>query len=582
MPADILESKNKLTIVISLAVFLLLSLMFLAGALQAWDLRFSDSLYREKTPSDSIIIIAIDDKSLQEIGRFPWPRTVFAKAIENLGQSKVIGIDVSFFEKSENPIDDLRFAQAIKNHGRVVLASEYSEFDFSEEGFIGTEKIEPIEILGGLAGHVNLFTSADGITREFPPFIQGTENIGDSEHFAIKVSELFLGENIDAQSMENKMLINFYGGPESFRYISFSDVYSNRISPEEFEGKIILIGSTAQDLRDIALVPVSNRPMPGVEINANIIQTILTQDYIFRQDLNSVIFVIFLFSAVSGIALNRFRILFSTVILAFAIFFYIIISYYLFEAGIVMSLLYPVLSLISVYVIMMIAYYLSEARKRKRVTNIFGKYVSKEVANEILKTGSGESIRLGGSRRLITILFADIRGFTSISEKLTPEEVVNMLNTYLEGMTKSVFKYGGTLDKFIGDAVMAVFNAPLDQEDHALRAIRCALDMQASIKKTAKQKGVKEAQYGIGINTGHAVVGNIGSEERLEYTAIGDSVNLASRLCGQAEGGQIVIGEETWNLVKDKIKTKKIGQIKVKGKEKAVTVYEVVGLRNKQ
>ncbi|KHO55600.1 MAG: adenylate cyclase [archaeon GW2011_AR21] len=249
-----------------------------------------------------------------------------------------------------------------------------------------------------------------------------------------------------------------------------------------------------------------------------------------------------------------------------------------FENGVIMNIVFPALSIFATFGIVSAGFYVMEEKQKQWVKSIFGKYVSESVAKEILEKTSADEVRLGGSRKYVTILFADIRGFTSMSEKLQPEEVVELLNTYLSSMTKCVFENKGTLDKYIGDAIMAVFNAPLEQENHQLLAVKAALEMQKAVAELNAKLG-KSLQYGIGVNSGFAVVGNIGSEKRLEYTAIGDSVNTASRLCGIAEGGQVLASLETFNAVKDKALAKKIGSLKVKNRKKPVMVFQILELK---
>jgi adenylate cyclase len=215
-----------------------------------------------------------------------------------------------------------------------------------------------------------------------------------------------------------------------------------------------------------------------------------------------------------------------------------------------------------------------EAKHKKHILGLFGKYVSKDVVKHLLTLDKPPE--LGGVEREITVLFADIRGFTSISEKLTPHQVIEMLNHYFGEMTDQVFAHQGTLDKFVGDALMAVWNTPLEQKDHALNAVRAALAMQKIVRERHKP-GIPPINLGIGICTGPAIVGNMGSHQRLEFTAIGDTVNTSSRLSGITEGGQIVITESTYEHVKDHIRVKKLEPIKVKGKEKQLIIYEVLG-----
>jgi len=241
-------------------------------------------------------------------------------------------------------------------------------------------------------------------------------------------------------------------------------------------------------------------------------------------------------------------------------------------------LFYPLLAVFLVYVATVVLQYLRERRERSRVTEIFGRYVSKGVVKEILQ--NKEEIQLGGVRRDVTLVFVDIRGFTPLSEKMQPEEVILILNEYLDLCTRAVFAYEGTLDKYIGDGVMSIFGAPMDQPDHAARAIRAALQMKKGSAQLAErliEKYGRSVSFGIGINSGPAVIGNIGSQERMDYTAIGDTVNLAARLESNAKPGQILISQNTYERVKDQFVLTPLEPIKVKGKEQPVQIYQVEG-----
>lgn len=221
-----------------------------------------------------------------------------------------------------------------------------------------------------------------------------------------------------------------------------------------------------------------------------------------------------------------------------------------------------------------------QLQEKKKLTKIFSKYVSAQVVDELMK--NPDSTQLGGKKQKTTIMFSDIRGFTPMSEKMQPEEVVSMLNEYFSTMSGTIFSWNGTLDKYIGDAIMALFGAPIKGEDDELRAVTSAVEMQRKLKPLNEElakAGKPRIGMGIGINTGEVVVGNIGSENRLEYTAIGDSVNLASRLCSVAKAGQIIISDHTYNFVKDFVDVNKLEPVQVKGKEQKIQIYEVLKLK---
>ena len=576
--------KNKLVLCLLLSgiVAILLSSLFLAGLFSGWQMKLGDALYKQKTPLKNIVIVAIDDASLQEIGRWPWPREKFVELLPKLEESEIIGIDIAFFENYSTNIDT-QLGEEIKKLGNVILPVEYTKFEQGK----GTEILETIEpIRKGAAGigFINVLSDSDGITRALPLQISGDESkkIKNYDGFTLAIYKQLFSRNLSYEGKSNRFLINFVGPPFSYKTVSFSDVLNNKTEKELFKNAIVLIGATSPDLHDDYFVPTSSgKSMPGVELHANTLQTMITKQFLQNESNFAVIVTIFLVSLAIGLLLWKFRLLFAAASSLALLIAYILFAIIMFNNGVVANIFYPSLSILLTYIITVGVYYVFAEKGRKQVLNLFGKYVSKEVVNEIMKNAKEGITQLKGTEREVTILFADIRGFTPVSEKLKPREVVTMLNTYLGEMTKVVFKYKGTLDKFIGDCIMAIFNAPVEQKDSALLAVKAALEMQDKIKQVHSIHGKKIPimHAGIGINTGHAVIGNIGTKDRMEYTAIGDNVNLASRLCAFAKGGQVVISQSTYNLVKDKITTKKLGEIKVKGKAKPLTVYEVKSLK---
>jgi adenylate cyclase len=554
-------------------------MLLFTGFLDTWESKLSDAFYTPGSTLEEIIIVSIDDKSLQELGRWPWPRDYFANVIDNLNQSSVIGIDISFFESSE---EDNKLAESL-NNSNVVLAMEYTSFSYKNGELYGESLLKPASTLGipGLnykTGFVNLYTDTDGVTRSFNSHINGIE---DHDHFSLIVVEEFLGIIPDLGS--SRMLINFFSKPGGYEYISFSDVYNNNIDQSYFNDKIILIGATAPNLHDDVIVPISNEAMPGVEVNANLVQSILTRDFIYYQDDVSAIGFIFIFAFVTGILLYKFRILIATILSALLIIVYIFYSIFSFDSGLIMNILYPILSMTLVYIIIIVLYYLTEERSRKWITSIFGKYVSPVVIENLIK--NPDKINLGGEKRNITLFFSDIRQFTSISERLKAEELVHLLNEYLTEMTSIIIKDQGLVDKYMGDAIMAFWGAPLDLENHAEIACSSSLEMIDKLKelqKKWKEEGIPSFNIGIGLNSGDAIVGNMGSFKRFDYTAIGDNVNLASRLEGlnKIYGTNIIISDNTYKIVKDKFEIRKLDAVRVKGKKKHILIYELLSRKD--
>jgi adenylate cyclase len=576
----ILKNKLTKTLLISLLISVIVTMLMTAGFLDTWESKISDAFYAPSNTLDEIVIVAIDDESLQELGRWPWPRDHFARAIEYLNQSSVIGIDISFFEPAEG---DSELADSLKT-SNVVLAMEYTSFSQKNGELYGENLLKPTTTLGtpGVdfeTGFVNLYTDSDGVTRSFNPHISGIE---DYDHISMVVAGEYLGITPDLGS--SRMLINFFAPPGGYEYISFYDVYNNNTDPSYFKDKIVLIGATAADLHDDVITPISNQAMPGVEVNANLVQSILTRDFLYYQDDFSAIGVIFLFALLAGFLLFRFRIHIATILLVVLAIVYIFFSIYTFDSGIIMNILYPLLSLTLVYISLVVIYYLTEEKSRKWITSIFEKYVSPVVIENLIK--NPDWIKLGGEKRNITIFFSDIRGFTPISERLDPEELVRLLNEYLTEMTSIIIKDQGLVDKYMGDAIMAFWGAPLEQPNHTELACSSSLEMMDKLKelqKKWKKEGIPSFDIGIGLNSGDAIVGNMGSLKRFDYTAIGDNVNLASRMEGlnKLYGTNIIITENTHKIVKDKFETRKLDAVKVMGKKKPILIYELLSHKDR-
>lgn len=536
--------RNKLlfSALLSSSVCIVLIFLLSINAFQSINLGLSDRLYSEQRPFSEISVIAIDDKSLNEIGRWPWNRDVFANALEKLNDSAVIGIDISFFEKSGN---DAKLSAAIeKMKDKIVLVSECS---FENGKCTWTEPIFKAE-----TGYANILVEK-GTARKVPMVL-------DEKKAFSKV----IAEKYGVAETRQSIMPRFSRYPK----ISFSDVLNNSY---DFKGKIALIGVTAKDLHDETPTPIG--VLPGIEIHASAIQTMILGNSLDYQDRFGIILAIIILSAIVMLALYRFKPAIASILAFMLIVVYFIICILEYDNGLVMNIFYPILSIILTYLSIILLYYALESNQRKFIANMLGKYVSPSVADELIRKGK-DALHLKGEKKIITVLFADVRGFTSFSEKNSAETVVSLLNLYHGKMTDIIFKHNGTLDKYVGDEIMATYNVPLDIPDHALAAVKTAIEMQ----KASKEIG-KGMSYGIGINTGHAIVGNIGSEKRLDYTVIGDSVNLGARLCSKAEANQIIISDATYNLVKDKIHAKSLGEIQVKGKEHPIKVYEVLGLK---
>jgi adenylate cyclase len=581
MAFKILKNKLAKSLLVSFIVAIIVALLMTVGFLDTWESKISDAFYSPSSTDDDIVIVAIDDESFQELGMLPWPRSYYATVINNINQSSVIGIDI-VFDLETNAENDSKLAESLKG-ANVVLAAEFTSFSFVDGEMYGTDLLKPNEALGteGVdfnVGFVNLYLDSDGVIRSFAPQISGTGDIGDYEHFALATINKIPGVTRELESP--RMLINFFGEPGDYTYYSFSDVYLGEVDLSEFDGKIALIGVTSPLEHDDYTVPISSQDMPGVEIHANLAQSILTKNYLSYQDALSTVVIILIFALLAGFLMFKFKIHIATILIAVIAIAYLFLSViYSFSSGIIMNILYPLIAIVLVYIALVVIYYRTEEKSRKWITSVFGKYVSPVVIENLLK--DPDKLNLGGEKRDITIFFSDIRGFTTISEKLAPEELVHLLNEYLTEMTSIIIKNQGLVDKYMGDAIMAFWGAPLEQPNHAELACLSSLEMMEKLKelqKKWKKEGIPSFDIGIGLNSGEAVVGNMGSSKRFDYTAMGDNVNLASRLEGlnKTYKTNIIISENTYKVVKDKFKTRKLGRVTVKGKKRAITIYELL------
>ncbi len=543
-------SEKNLLFAVSAAVGVVLSAMFIFGLFGTYQQTIGDLLYSGRIVSEDIVIVKIDEESIDKIGAWPWKRRVFAQALSNIENASVIGMDVLFFDKRDEN-DDRQLARQIASMDNVVIAAQF------EEGVMRRP------IFNSTIGHANLIADEDGVVRRLPKDIEDVTPLS-----AAIIKKLDKSKSYP----ESREIVNF-GLPRRYLEIPFWRAFEEK---QDVEGKIVLIGATAEAFHDAFPIPTSKQKfVPGVEIHGHMIQSVLQNDFLKEQSRWSVVAIIFIIGFIVAFLIGRLRFIYSISIAFGLLVVFIIGALLIAEKGIIANVFYPAAAFVFNTAAAAGAKAVHETKSRQQITKIFGKYVAEDVVKEILAARKGEEIELRGKRRVVSVLFADVRGFTTMSEQLAPEEVVKLLNTYLSSMTDAILEEKGTIDKYIGDAIMAFWNAPLEQKDYALRAVKAAIAMQKAAAQLVKKEG-QQMQYGIGINTGFAVIGNIGSTKRLEYTAIGDTVNLASRLCSTAKANEILISLETYNMVKEHIKTEKYGTITVKGRKQPVEVYKVI------
>ncbi len=586
----------------SAVVWILVFLLTVLNPISSFDYIVKDAMYQKpRGVSSDIKIIGIDEKTLEELGPIgTWSRQYYADLINVLNGSEgkgpsVIAFDI-IFSGEVNEEGDAAFAEAAKKSGNVVVASQLIYREKPETDADGN-KTYPVESIvypyaglrdAAVSAYTNVSQDSDSTVRRV--LLKETYDGQEQIMFSKAVYDLYCrSHNLEANEIKadktGRTLINYSGKPGDYEYLSFVDVMEGKIDSRAFEDSIILVGAYAPGMQDNFNVPNgNNKQMYGVEIHANILQSFMQNR--FSVNGNPYLFgaVLGLVCAVLHIVFKRSKIWIATVVLVLGVAAELAVGVIFNNKGTTISLIYVPLILILSYVYCLAVGYILEKIKQKKVLKAFKKYVAPEVVDEIAKKGDFK-IKLGGENRDIAVLFVDIRGFTTMSEVLEPEQVVEILNSYLELTTQSIFKNKGTLDKFVGDATMAVFNSPFDLDDYVFRAVHAAWDIVQggiALEGELMERFGRSVGFGVGVNCGPAVVGNIGCDFRMDFTAIGDTVNTAARLEANAKKGQVLISDVVYERVKDRIEVEEVGAIPLKGKSKGVFVYSVTGIKGEQ
>ncbi len=376
-----------------------------------------------------------------------------------------------------------------------------------------------------------------------------------------------------------RMLVNYLGPGKTFAHYSIADIIAGRLPPDTFKNKIVIVGATATGIYDLRVTPFS-AVYPGVEIHANALNTILMGNFLHDEEQWVKVLILFGMIMLTSFMVSRLGTIWSLLATILAIFAYFFTVLIIFEMNnYVLTLSAPVAGSLLSFLSVVAYRTMTEEKDKRRIRAMFGKYVSNSVMEEILDNPP----ELGGLDKELTVFFSDIRGFTTLSESLKPQELVNHLNEYLTAMTNVVLEYQGTLDKYVGDEIMCFWGAPLPQPDHALLACACALkQIEALNRMNAKWPAERRLSIGIGLNSGIMTVGNMGSLDRMSYTLTGDNVNLGARLEGTNKqySTTIIISEFTYEHVKEKVIARELDNIRVKGKNKPVLIYELVDMKD--
>lgn len=562
---------------------------------------------RGSRPSPAeVVVVAMDDRSIRELGILPWPRQVHARFIEGLREARVIGFDV-IFDTPGTPDDNARLAAAMKAHRRVVLASMFS---FEQEGGNSYQTpVFPIKQLAAAAagiGFINTPEDLDNVVRRlsvvdvnffkkpFPCFslaVLLAERGLNPNHLKLSGgSTLAAGDMMVPLDKKNQVLIDYWGPAGTFKTYSYADVLEGRVSRDELAGKIVLVGPTSAAEQDVKYTPFSRGnmvlagalPSPGVEVHASAIGTYLAGSYYKRAPLPLNLTFLLLVGTLAAAAVyragNPWRgLLYLLAVMTAAILAVFLAWYY---GHYWINLVSPLGLAMLVYSGITAENLVRTEMERRRTRALFARYVPPAVVEEVLRHQT--DIVLGGARMDLTVLFSDIRGFTSFSENRQPEYIVQRLNEYFTEMTAVIFKHGGTLDKYLGDGMMAFFGAPVRYEDHADRALAAAVEMVRRLEELNKgwrEKGEPTMDIGIGINSGPVVVGNVGSPDRMDYTIIGEDVNLASRLesMNKEYNTRIIISDRSFRHIVNKEglpgELKYLGETNVRGMVVPVGVF---------
>ena len=606
---------------------------------QRYDrLKASGELWDAKKLANVVIVeISPDDmRSLPE--SFPFPRSYYAHIIENLERCGVraIGLDVTF-ESKRDSASDAMFDAVLTKYKNVILAAKYEESTGGGKYRLSTLERSYGNIFyqpGRRVGIVNIAgKDRDDVARRYLPMIYVGNFLTPTFGFAVLNSvfgfndtavvglpekNFALGDRLIPRYDGRSFLLNYYGPDNTFRYIKCTEVIDDSTFKtkeeleygtdiDQFDGdaelqaslknKIVLIGSTMPEERDYHSIPLLNpdgtTSMNGVEIHATAIQNILDQTYIQRADPTlefGLIIILALVVALIIMPIRTIKIRYVIVLELASVAIVALFIFGVFEIAVrsftnnstLINIVYPSLAVVLAYVGAAVYQYLAERQQKALIRNVFSKYISSAVVNELV--ANPEKAKLGGDRRELTVFFSDIAGFTTISEQFhtKPEGLVELLNEYLDEMTGLVLKHEGTLDKYEGDAIMAFWGAPIAQKDHALRTCLASLDMQkrlATMRPKWKKEGRPALEVRMGINSGVMIVGNMGGKDRFDYTVIGDSVNLASRLEGANKqyGSSIMISDFTYQHVKGLVLVRELDLIQVKGKTEPVKVWELLG-----
>lgn len=622
------------------STFLTLMYLYMPQSFQSLDSRLRDFLFLvrgAKTSTAPIVIVDIDEKSLRELGQFPWERNLIATILQKASDANalMVGLDVSFVEEDKRspsffakrfnvagdfPNYDKKLAHTISQTPTILgYAFDFSSLHVNKKPpnipaiFIekGLPKKSYLPHAKGVLSNIPLLQEAaysSGFFNSMPDNLGVVRSIPllakyDMEIFPSLVFEMYRiatdnqsvtinysGDGVDSIGLKEtnirtdrhgRIYINYKAAKYAYPYISASDIIQDKIDMGILKDKFLFLGTSAVGLLDLRSTPFDNT-MPGVEIHANALDNLLNQDYLqepmFAEVINILIIIMLsFFIAIIFSYLSPFLLVVSFLFVMMAVFggYY----YFTFYQYLILNVLYPLLSIVICTLFVLATSYFLEQRQKESIKNSFAKKVSKNVMEDLLELDTVEL--LSGQEKEISIFFSDIRRFSTFAEKLPPKTLIKLLNAYMSPMSDFIIAHKGTIDKFIGDSIMAYWNAPQDIKDHADEAVKSALEQIAykeELNKNLYNEFGMRIDFGIGINTGPAIVGEMGSSDRSDYTVVGNSVNLASRLEGLCPtyGVNLIFSSFTKEKLKQKYTILKLDTIRAKGIEMPVDIFTIM------
>lgn len=606
-----------------------------------------DRLVGQTNPIQNVVIVGIDNKSVRDIGVYPVTRDRYATVLRNLEKlgAAVVAFDIGFPD-ARDPATDLPFHDALAEATIPVILAYGAEVTDTADGKIVQSKdgIDQIPLHNFRCIDLNVDPNApcqrpdpnvqlasttvrpdkDGVLRRIPMFVdplcsstgscvaQTLNPLGFAAYRAYVLDKDLLqtGQRLEESNGNatfgtawkdplqvdptGSAIINYFGPPENYKshqqYVSFGDVWKGSVPRDQIDGKIVLVGYYGlTGVNDYVLAPTSagagGAQMAGVEMHANVVQMLLQTKFLTTESPLVVFLTILLVSVLMAVVVARVPVVWGLVATVGALaVFTVALVFVATNGSLVPDVFHPWLAIGLTYTGITAYRFLYEDRERRKVQSLFGVYLKPEIVAQLAKTRGGvEDIMRGGERRDITLLFVDVRGFTSMSESMSAHDVAEVVQMYLDHLSEIIFTWDGTIDKYVGDEIVAFWNAPGLQENHALLAVRCAYDLinkAPELQGRLLAKGLPPIRWGVGVNTGPAVVGNLGSRSRIQYTALGDTVNTAARFCAYAPAYHLLIGQPTYDACKDYIAVDMVPGVQLKGKSaETFRIYQVTAIR---